>query len=96
MRDGAVDTGCGLKVFLRKDFLGLPYFDHMHRYLPALFRRDGITVYFEPVRHRPRVFGASKYTNFGRFMVALRDLLGVVWLLGRARDPGSIKEDSPE
>ena len=96
LRDGAADTGCGLKVFLRRDFLRLPYFDHMHRYLPALFRRDGVTVYFEPVSHRPRVFGASKYTNFGRFMVALRDLLGVVWLLGRARDPGSIDEDSLE
>ncbi len=91
--DGAADTGCGLKVFYREAFLRLPYFDHMHRYLPALMRREGFGVLFLPVTHRPRVHGASKYNNFGRFMVAIRDLLGVLWLNGRSRTPGSIEEE---
>lgn len=93
LRDGADDTGCGLKVFDRAAFLRLPYFDHMHRYLPALMRREGLEVAFLPVSHRPRVHGASKYTNFGRLMVGLRDLAGVTWLLARARSPGRIGEE---
>lgn len=93
LQDGADDTGCGLKVFKRQAFLRLPYFDHMHRYLPALMRREGYMVVFAAVSHRPRAHGASKYTNFGRFMVGIRDLFGVVWLMGRARSPGRIRED---
>ena len=92
LNDGAVDTGCGLKVFYREAFLQLPYFDHMHRYLPALMRREGFLIEFMPVSHRPRVHGVSKYTNFGRFLVALRDLLGVLWLLARSKSPKSISE----
>ena len=92
LNDGAVDTGCGLKVFYREAFLRLPYFDHMHRYLPALMRREGFLIEFLPVSHRPRVHGVSKYTNFGRFLVALRDLLGVLWLLARSKSPKSISE----
>lgn len=93
LRDGADDTGCGLKVFYRSAFLRLPYFDHMHRYLPALMRREGFDVRFLSVSHRPRMHGASKYTNFGRFLAAIRDLTGVIWLLARAKSPGTIVED---
>lgn len=92
LRDGADDTGCGLKAFRREAYLRLPYFDHMHRYLPALMRREGFAVKFVPVSHRPRVHGASKYTNIGRFLVAIRDLMGVSWLLGRLRSPGAVEE----
>lgn len=92
LRDGADDTGCGLKAFYREAFLRLPYFDHMHRYLPALMRREGFAVAFVPVTHRPRAHGRSKYTNFGRFLVAIRDLTGVLWLLGRSRSPREIRE----
>jgi len=92
LKDGATDTGCGLKVFYREAFLRLPYFDHMHRYLPALMRREGFEVEFMPVSHRPRVHGASKYTNLGRFLVAIRDLTGVLWLMSRSRSPKSIRE----
>lgn len=94
LNDGARDTGCGLKVFHRAAYLRLPYFDHMHRYLPALMRREGYEVVFLPVSHRPRVHGSSKYTNIGRLVVALRDLFGVLWLLARAKTPGSIREQS--
>ncbi len=93
LRDGAADTGCGLKVFRREAFLQLPYFDHMHRYLPALMRREGLAVIFEPVGHRARAHGASKYSNLGRLLVAFRDILGVVWLLARAKSPGKVTED---
>ena len=92
LRDGAVDTGCGLKAFYREAFLRLPFFDHMHRYLPALMRREGFEVKFVPVSHRPRVHGQSKYNNLGRFLVAIRDLMGVLWLISRARSPKSIRE----
>ncbi len=90
--DGASDTGCGLKVFRREAFLRLPYFDHLHRYLPALMRREGFEVHFLPVSHRPRAHGVSKYTNLERFLVAIRDLMGVMWLMSRFRSPKSIRE----
>lgn len=92
LRDNARDTGCGLKVFYREAFLRLPAFDHMHRYLPALMRREGFATEFVPVNHRPRRHGQSKYTNLGRLLVALRDLLGVLWLNDRARHPDEISE----
>jgi dolichol-phosphate mannosyltransferase len=94
LADQAADTGCGLKAFRRDAFLALPYFDHMHRYLPALMIREGYQVAFEPVNHRPRESGRSKYTNLGRLGVALFDLAGVVWLRARARDPGPIVEQT--
>jgi len=90
--DHAADTGCGLKAFRRDAFLALPYFDHLHRYLPALMLREGYEVAFRPVGHRPRTTGASKYTNLGRLAAALSDLAGVIWLRSRARNPGEISE----
>ena len=94
LNDGAADTGCGLKVFRREAFLQLPYFDHIHRYLPALMTREGYEVAFAPVSHRARAHGRSKYTNWGRALVAVRDLMGVMWLNARARRPGDITEES--
>jgi glycosyltransferase involved in cell wall biosynthesis len=90
--DGAADTGCGLKAFRRAAFLRLPYFDHLHRYLPALMIREGYAVDFRPVGHRPRASGRSKYTNLGRLWAAVSDLQGVLWLKSRARDPGVVNE----
>lgn len=92
LKDDANDTGCGLKVFYREAFLRLPYFDHIHRYLPALMVREGFAVEFAKVAHRPREHGVSKYTNFGRAAVAVRDLMGVTWLLARSRRPDAIEE----
>jgi glycosyltransferase involved in cell wall biosynthesis len=83
LKDGAADTGCGLKVFYRDAFLELPYFDHIHRYLIALVQREGWKVAFTPVNHRPRLAGRSKYTNLGRLLVSVNDLLGVRWLQRR-------------
>jgi dolichol-phosphate mannosyltransferase len=96
LNDRAADTGCGLKAFRREAFLALPYFDHLHRYLPALMIREGFEVGFEPVNHRPRESGRSKYTNLGRLGVALFDLVGVMWLNARSRDPGGVDEARPD
>ena len=92
LRDEADDTGCGLKAFRREAFLRLPYFDHIHRYIPALMLREGYEVAFEPVNHRHRTTGVSKYTNFGRLKVAVTDLFGVMWLQSRSRLPGEVRE----
>ncbi|UTP40257.1 glycosyltransferase family 2 protein [Phenylobacterium sp. LH3H17] len=92
LRDSANDTGCGLKAFRREAFLRLPYFDHIHRYLPALMMREGYRVAFRPVNHRHRQTGVSKYTNLGRLWASLSDLLGVMWLQSRARLPGAVEE----
>lgn len=92
LKDGAADTGCGLKVFYKEAYLRLPYFDHMHRYLPALMRREGFEVEFSGVNHRARAHGVSKYTNWGRLVVAFRDMLGVMWLNDRANQPNDISE----
>ena len=90
--DGATDTGCGLKAFRRQAFLDLPYFDHLHRFLIAMIQREGGKVAYVPVNHRPRLTGASKYTNFGRLLVSVQDLLGVRWLQRRHRGPADIRE----
>lgn len=87
LKDQADDTGCGLKVFTRDAFLRLPYFDHVHRYIPALMLREGYEIEFCDVNHRHREFGVSKYTNFGRLIVSIADLRGVMWLNRRARNP---------
>lgn len=85
LRDDTPDTGCGIKLFERAAFLDLPYFDHMHRYLPALVQRAGWQSTSVPVAHRPRTAGVSKYNNLGRALVGIRDLLGVSWLIARSR-----------
>jgi dolichol-phosphate mannosyltransferase len=92
LRDTANDTGCGLKAMRREAFLRLPYFDHIHRYLPALMLREGYAVAFRPVNHRHRQTGRSKYTNLGRLMASLSDLVGVMWLKSRSRPPGGVDE----
>jgi dolichol-phosphate mannosyltransferase len=85
LRDATPDTGCGTKLFERAAFLDLPWFDHMHRYLPALMQRAGWRTVSVPVNHRPRGAGASKYTNLGRALVGVRDLMGVAWLIKRSK-----------
>lgn len=85
--DATPDTGCGLKVFRRADFLDLPRFDHMHRYLPALFLRAGGRVRSVPVNHRPRLRGRSNYGVLDRLGVAVFDLVGLIWLQRRGRRP---------
>ncbi|WP_324290738.1 glycosyltransferase family 2 protein [Ancylobacter sp. SL191] len=85
--DGIVDTGCGLKVFDRATYLRLPYFDHMHRFLPALVQREGGVVLTHPVNHRPRSAGRSKYGTWNRLWVGLIDLAGVMWLTSRMSRP---------
>jgi dolichol-phosphate mannosyltransferase len=85
--DATPDTGCGLKLIAREDFLALPYFDHMHRFLPALVLRAGGVVESVHVGHRPRTRGQSHYGIHNRLWVGLVDILGVMWLKRRARVP---------
>lgn len=92
LNDGASDTGCGLKAFRRDAFLALPYFDHIHRFIITLMLREGYDVRFVEVNHRPRAHGASKYTNFGRLLVSVKDILGVRWLQRRFKAGAEAKE----
>ncbi len=92
LKDDCDDSGCGIKVMDRTAYIQLPYFDHMHRYMPALMRADGHGVEFREVNHRPRGQGRSNYTNFGRLRDALSDLRGVMWLIRRRRHPGGADE----
>ena len=92
LKDNAVDSGSGVKVFKRDAFLSLPYFDHMHRFMAALMLREGYAVEFLPVNHRQRSVGRSKYTNLGRLAANMTDLWGVMWLRSRARLPGGADE----
>ena len=93
--DDTPDTGCGLKLFPRALFLDLPYFDHMHRFLPALVLREGGKVHSVPVNHRARRRGVSKYGVFDRLGVGIVDLLGVMWLRRRAVRPHLLDEAGP-
>jgi dolichol-phosphate mannosyltransferase len=94
--DDAPDTGCGLKLFPRALFLDLPYFDHMHRFLPALVLREGGSVHSVGVNHRPRGSGVSKYGVFDRLGVGIIDLFGVMWLKRRASRPHLLDEPEPD
>ncbi len=85
LRDDTPDTGCGIKLFEREAFLDLPYFDHMHRYLPALMQRAGWKTVSVPVNHRHRASGVSKYNNLNRALVGISDLRGVSWLIRRSK-----------
>lgn len=85
--DETPDTGCGLKVFTRDAFLDMPRFNHMHRYLPALMIRRGGKVVSVEVNHRHRERGISNYGMWDRLSVAVRDLLGVMWLVARGSNP---------
>jgi len=87
LKDGTPDTGCGAKLFRRAAFLELPHFDHIHRFLPALFIRAGGHVVSVPVRHHPRAHGASHYGTWDRLKVGVVDLLGVAWLQRRWKVP---------
>jgi dolichol-phosphate mannosyltransferase len=94
--DDAPDTGCGLKLFPRSLFLDLPYFDHMHRFLPVLVLREGGIVRSVRVNHRPRRRGVSKYGIFDRLGVGVVDLFGVIWLKRRAARPYLLDEVLPD
>lgn len=87
LADDTPDTGCGLKLFSRDAFLDLPYFDHMHRFLPALIKRRGGKILSVAVNHRPREHGNSNYGTIDRLLVGIVDLFGVAWLQRRAKLP---------
>ncbi|MCB1562918.1 MAG: glycosyltransferase family 2 protein [Alphaproteobacteria bacterium] len=95
LKDMTKDTGCSLKLFKRRDYLNLPYFDHMHRFLPALLMREGVQLVHVSVSHRPRAYGQSKYGTLDRALVGISDILGVLWLQKRARraHEGTIYEE---
>jgi len=93
LADGTPDTGCGIKLMHRDTFLELPAFDHMHRFLPALFQRQGAAVMSVPVHHRPRIRGTSKYGLHNRLWVGIVDLIGVMWLRARYRAGLGVTEE---
>ncbi|WP_245443727.1 glycosyltransferase family 2 protein [Mesorhizobium sp. DCY119] len=83
LSDGTRDTGCSLKMIRREDFLALPYFDHMHRFLPAMLLRNGVELAHVQVSHRARIHGRSKYGFWNRALVGAVDLMGAAWLIHR-------------
>jgi dolichol-phosphate mannosyltransferase len=95
LRDGTRDTGCGLKAFRRDMFLALPYFDGLHRFLPALVKRDGYAIGHVDVIDRPRRHGRSNYGLWDRLWVGILDLAGVWWLLRRRKRVPRISEVTP-
>ena len=92
LNDTHPDSGCGIKVFHKELYFRLPYFDHMHRFLSALALREGAKVLELDVNHRKRIVGTSNYTNIGRLLVGLFDVLGVIWLRNRMPKNTSYKE----
>ncbi|MTH76557.1 glycosyltransferase family 2 protein [Paracoccus aestuariivivens] len=95
LQDGVADSGCGLKLFRREAWLAMPFFDHIHRFTPAMIRRDGWEVLVTPVTHRARVAGRSNYSNLQRALVGAVDLLGAAWLIRRSGRPRPVLTESP-
>lgn len=95
LKDGTRDTGCGLKAFRREVFLSLPYFDGLHRFLPALVRREGYDIAYVDVIDRPRHTGVSNYGFFDRVWIGIMDLIGVWWLIRRKRHTPVATEADP-
>ncbi len=92
LRDGTRDTGCGLKAFRREVFLMMPYFDGLHRFLPALMRREGYEIAYVEVIDRPRQSGVSNYGFFDRLWIGIMDLAGVWWLIRRKKPTPVVTE----
>ena len=92
LRDGTRDTGCGLKAFRREVFLAMPYFDGLHRFLPALVRREGYEIAYVDVTDRPRHSGVSNYGFFDRLWIGIMDLAGVWWLIRRKKPTPAVTE----
>ena len=90
--DSHTDSGCGIKMVDRDIFLKLPYFNHMHRFMPVLVRREGGVVLPVAVGHRARERGISKYGVIDRLVVGITDILGVIWLMKRSAHPGHVSE----
>jgi dolichol-phosphate mannosyltransferase len=95
LRDGTRDTGCGLKAFRREVFLMMPYFDGLHRFLPALVRREGYGIAYVDVVDRPRRSGVSNYGFFDRLWIGILDLAGVWWLIRRKKPTPVATEVTP-
>ena len=95
LRDDTRDTGCGLKAFRRDVYLALPYFDALHRFMPALVKREGFTIAHVDVIDRPRLSGVSNYGFWNRLWVGLADLAGVRWLITRKRPKPDVREAGP-
>jgi glycosyltransferase involved in cell wall biosynthesis len=93
LRDGTRDTGCGLKAFRRDVFLALPYFDGLHRFLPALVRREGYEIGYVDVVDRPRAHGISNYGMWDRLWIGILDLAGVWWLIRRKKRAPEVLEE---
>ena len=93
LKDNTRDTGCGLKAFRRDTFLEIPYFNNMHRYLPAMFNAYGWDVAHVDVTHAGRYSGSSNYTNFNRAMVGIYDLIGVGWLIKRRKITKPVEDE---
>jgi len=93
LRDGTRDTGCGLKAFRRDVFLRLPYFDGLHRFLPALVKREGYEIGYVDVVDRPRGAGVSNYGLWDRLWIGILDLAGVWWLIRRKKRNPEISEE---
>ena len=92
LRDDHPDSGCGIKIVDRDIFMKLPFFNHMHRFMPTLVRGEGGTVLAVPVGHRARTAGQSKYGILDRLIVGISDLAGVIWLMRRRAHPGTVVE----
>ncbi|MGY3550747.1 dolichol-phosphate mannosyltransferase [Bradyrhizobium sp. USDA 4472] len=92
LQDGTRDTGCGLKAFRREVFLSMPYFDGLHRFLPALVRREGFDIAYVDVIDRPRHSGVSNYGFFDRLWIGIMDLAGVWWLIRRKKPTPDVTE----
>lgn len=96
LKDSHPDSGCGIKIVDREVFLRVPFFNHMHRFMSVLVRREGGVVIEVPVGHRAREQGNSKYGILDRLLVGISDIMGVMWLLSRTNHPEEIKEISPK
>lgn len=83
LHDDCPDSGCGLKLFQRDVFLAVPHFKNLHRFMPAIFRRQGAQIHNVVVNHRERTLGQSKYGFMNRAFVGLVDMFGVMWLVRR-------------
>jgi dolichol-phosphate mannosyltransferase len=96
LNDSHPDSGCGLKIVDREMFIRLPYFNHMHRFMPSLIVGEGGQALAVPVGHRPRRAGSSKYGNLDRLLVGIADIAGVIWLLRRRSRAGMVTMQQPD
>lgn len=83
INDQIADTCCPLKIIDSEYAKKIPFFNGMHRFMPALVQLQGGKVKQIEVKHFERKEGQAKYHLFNRLVGPFFDTLAFMWIKRR-------------